>query len=130
RGHPREDPRRMKCGARDERPEAHARRGRRERREHRPDVPWPTLAAIPVAIEQMVAEPDRVEADLLRGTRHRDVLLPPHNAFDLRQLDSDAERTRRHSCGKLTPRIVSTTRSATNASEPPSIKRGCRLFRS
>ena len=46
-----------------------------------------------VAIEQVVAEPDRVEPDLLRGQRHRAVLGPAHVALDLGQLHSNAQRS-------------------------------------
>src|SRR5690349_3200870 len=44
-----------------------------------------------VPVEQVVAEPDRVESELLRGLRHRPVLGPAHDALDLGQLDSDAQ---------------------------------------
>src|SRR5919204_3938963 len=130
RSHPREDPGRMERRTRDERAQLHAAGRRRERSEHRPHVPGSALAAIVVSIEEMVAEPDGVEARLLRRTRHGDVLRPPHDPLDLGQLDPDAERTRHHSCDNFTPRIVSTTISATNASDPPRIKRGWLLFRS
>jgi hypothetical protein len=48
----------------------------------------------------MVADPDRVEPDVLGGPSHRDVLRPPHVALDLGELDPDAERSR-HGGGSL-----------------------------
>ena len=45
-----------------------------------------------VAVEQVVAEPDRVEAGLLGGARHRGVLRPAHLALHLRQLHADPHR--------------------------------------
>jgi alpha-beta hydrolase superfamily lysophospholipase len=41
------------------------------------------------AVEQMVAEPDRRETDLLGRARHRQVLRPAHVALDLRKLNAE-----------------------------------------
>src|SRR6478736_2591248 len=63
--------------------------GRRgERGERRPHLPGPTRTDRQV-VEQMVAEPDRVEADLLGQPSHLDQLRERHLPLDLRQLDSD-----------------------------------------
>ena len=42
-----------------------------------------------VAVEQVVADPDRVEAARLRRPRHREVLRPADLALDLGELDAD-----------------------------------------
>jgi hypothetical protein len=42
------------------------------------------------AVEEVVAHPDRVEADLLDGSRHGRILGPARVALDLRQLHPDA----------------------------------------
>jgi hypothetical protein len=85
RRHLGDQPRRVKAGAGDQRPDRHARRGRGQRGHQRPRLPRPA-----VLIEQVVADPDRVEPDLLGGARHVQVLGPAHDALDLRELDADA----------------------------------------
>jgi class 3 adenylate cyclase len=61
----------------------------RQRRQQRPRFPRTALLAAVSAVEQMVAEPDRVETDLLSRARHRQVLRPAHLALDLRKLNAD-----------------------------------------
>jgi hypothetical protein len=46
----------------------------------------------------VVAEPDRIEAGGLGRASHRDDLGPPHVAFDLGELDADAELPHRPEC--------------------------------
>ena len=46
-----------------------------------------------VAVQQVVAHPDRIEADLLGGTSNRRQLRPAHDALDLRELNADLQRT-------------------------------------
>ena len=54
-----------------------------------------SLLTAVVPVEQVVAEPDRVEARRLGGERHGGVLGPAHVALDLGQLHADAERRHR-----------------------------------
>ena len=64
----------------------------RGERGHAPSsIPRPALRPPVVAVEQVIADPDRVEPDLLGGARHREVLGPAHDALDLGQLHSDAQ---------------------------------------
>ena len=44
------------------------------------------------AVEEVVAQPDRVESDFLRRPGQDHVFRPPHLPFDLRQLHSHAKR--------------------------------------
>jgi len=85
RGHLRDQARRVKAGARDQRPDRHPLRDGGE-----PGHQRPHLERAAVLVEQVVAEPDRVEPDLFGGQRHGAVLGPGDLAFDLRQLDADA----------------------------------------
>ena len=52
----------------------------------------PTSGAVGKVVEQMVAQPDGVEADGLGGLRHRDQFGPRHEPFDLGKLDTDLAR--------------------------------------
>ena len=92
RGHLRDEPGRMEARARDERAEPDAFRDGCEPGEHRPCLPRAALLAPVAAVEEVVAEPDRLEADLLGRPCHRHVLGPAHVALDLRQLDADSHR--------------------------------------
>ncbi len=59
----------------------------------------PRVVAVGETVEEVIAQPDRVEAELLRLAGHRDDLAPADLAFDLRQLDADpdgAPADRRH----------------------------------
>ena len=93
RGHLREQARRVEACARDERAEPDALRHRGEAGEQRPDLPRPAFGPAVVPVQQVVAEPDRVEAGLLGGARHRGVLRPPDLALHLGQLHPDPERS-------------------------------------
>jgi hypothetical protein len=68
----------------DEWPDPHAVGHTGEAGEQRPGVPRPALAPAVAPVEQVVADPQRVEADLLGRARHRDVLGPADVALDLR----------------------------------------------
>ena len=91
RGHLGDQPRRVKADAGHQRADRHARRDRRQRGHQRPHLPRAL-----VLVEQVVAEPDRVEARLLGGDRHRPVLGPADLSFDLRKLNSDAHTRARY----------------------------------
>src|SRR5205823_2047297 len=84
--HPRQQAGRMERGAGDERAELDALGDPGEPGERRPTVP---RAAVRAAVEQVVADPDRVEAGLLGGPRHRRELVPPDVPLDLRELYAD-----------------------------------------
>ena len=85
----------MKRGARDERPEADALGDGRERRQHRQSLPRSSLLTTVAAVEEMISEPDRVEANVLCRPGHRHVLRPANVALDLGQLDADCQRAHR-----------------------------------
>src|SRR6476659_2681494 len=78
---PREDAGRVKGRARDERSQLDALGDLREPRERRPAVPRPALGAAVTAIEQMVADPERIEAALFRRARHGGELVAPHHTL-------------------------------------------------
>ena len=86
RRHLRQHARRVEARAGHERPEPHPLGHRRERGQQRERLPRPALR---IVIEQVVAEPDRLEPDLLGRPRHREVLGPAHVALDLWELDAD-----------------------------------------
>ncbi len=66
--------------------------GRRgERGERRPHLPRPARPDGEV-VQQVIAEPERVEPDLLGRLRHGDQLGERHLPFDLRQLHPDLHR--------------------------------------
>src|SRR5581483_2522345 len=91
RRHLRQQPGWVEARAGDERSERHPLGDSRQRREQRPDLPGAALVASVAAVEQVVAEPDRVEAARLRDPRHRGVLGPAGLVLDLRKLDADAD---------------------------------------
>ena len=84
----------MEGGTGDERAEGDALSGDGEARQQRPRVPRPALRPPVVAVEQVVADPDRVEADLLGRAGHRGVLRPPHVPLDLGELHADTQGSR------------------------------------
>ncbi len=92
RGELGEHRRRVERRRRDEGAEPDPGGRRREAGEHRPDLPRATCRAVLVPIEEVIAEPDRVEPDVLGRAGHRHVLGPAHLALDLGQLDADAKR--------------------------------------
>ena len=96
----REDSRRVERRARDERPELDALGDPGEPGERRPAVPRPALAAPVAAVEQVVADPERVEAALFRRARHRRELVATHDALDLRQLNADLHAQNASNAGK------------------------------
>src|SRR6185369_633089 len=65
-----------------------------QRGQRRPDLPRPPGDAARQVVEQVVAQPDRVEADRLGGAGHREQLGPLDPALDLGQLDTDETPTR------------------------------------
>src|SRR5215213_4553064 len=66
-------------------------RGSGERGKQRPRLPRPALRPAVAAVEQVVAEPDRVEAGRVGRPGHGQVLGPAHVALDLGELDADAQ---------------------------------------
>src|SRR5581483_8218747 len=82
----------MEGGARDERPQLDAARHFGEPRERRPAVPRSALGPAVAAVEQMVADPDRVEPDVLGCARHRRELVAAHDALDFGKLHTDLHR--------------------------------------
>ena len=85
----REQARFAKGGAGDQRPELDALGDRRQPREQRPAVPRRALGPDVAAVEQVVADPDRVEAGLLRRAGELGVFRPAHLALHFGQLDAD-----------------------------------------
>ena len=53
----------------------------------------PRGGAVRPAVEQVLAEPDRVVAEVLDGTDHVEELRPADLTLDLGELDADLERT-------------------------------------
>ena len=90
--HLRDQAGRMEARARDERTEPNTLRDGGQCRQQRPGLPGAALLAAVTAVQEVVAEPDRVEPGLLCRLRHRQVLGPAHVALDLGQLDSDSQR--------------------------------------
>ncbi len=86
-----QDRRVVEVQARDEGAKGDPLGDRREAGEQGPRFPRPSLRPAVVPIEVVVADPDRVEADLLGSARHRRVLGPPDLALHLRELDADAQ---------------------------------------
>ena len=83
----------VEARAGDERAELHPARDRGDRREGRPRLPRPARLAIRPAIEQVLAEPDRVEPEVLDRPDHVEQLRPAHLPLDLGKLDADLEGT-------------------------------------
>ena len=72
------------------------RRGRgRDRRQRRPDLPRAAIADLEF-VEQVVAEPERVEPDRLGGLRHCDQLRERNLPLHLGELDTDPHPTFGH----------------------------------
>ena len=76
--------------ARDEGTELDPLRDRGETGQERPGLPRSPFPPL-LAVEVVIAQPDRVEPDLFRRPGHRRVLVPSDAAFDLRELDADAQ---------------------------------------
>ena len=60
--------------------------------EQRPGLPRPARRPVRPAIEQVLADPDRIEPEILDRADHVEELGPAHLALDLGQLDADPER--------------------------------------
>ena len=90
RGHLRDQARRVEAGAGDERTEPHPLGRGGEGGQQRPRLPGPALGPAVAAVEQVVAEPDRVEAAGFGRAGHGEVLGPAHLALHLGKLDSDS----------------------------------------
>jgi hypothetical protein len=103
RRHLRQHGGRMEAGAGHERPEPDATRDGGEPRQRGPDLRRAALGPVVLAVQQVVAEPDRVEAGALGGPGQGDVLRPRHVPLDLGQLEPHAQRSRhgRHCSGAL-----------------------------
>jgi hypothetical protein len=89
-----QDRRVVEAEAGDERPELDPARHGRDRGKARPGLPRPSRRPVTPSVEQMLAEPDRVVAQVLDRADHVEDLGPAHLALDLRQLDTDLERPR------------------------------------
>ena len=61
---------------------------RGDRRQHRPRLPRAARRAVGPAIEEVLAEPDRVVAEVLDGAGHVEELAPARLALHLGQLDT------------------------------------------
>ena len=83
----------VEAGGRDQRTELDPLRDSGERGQDGPDLPRAARRPAVVAVEEMVADPDRVEADALRGRCHLAQLAPPDGALDLGQLDPHLQRS-------------------------------------
>jgi hypothetical protein len=93
-GELREHRRRMEARRGDERPDLDPRGDRGDPSEGGPGLPGAARLAVLVAVEEVVAEPDRVEPDRLRGHRHRAQLRPADDPLDLGELDADLQGSR------------------------------------
>ena len=85
----------VEAGRGDQRPDLHPFGDRGDRREGGPRLPWPPRRLVVTAIQEMVADPDRVEPDLLGGARHLAQLRPARHPLDLGQLDADLHQATR-----------------------------------
>ena len=90
--HLRDQAGRMEARTSDERPEPDALGDGGQRRQQRPCLPRAALFPAVAAVQEVVAEPDRVEPGLLGRLRHRQVFGPAHVTLDLGQLDADSHR--------------------------------------
>src|SRR5207244_12479877 len=90
--HLREDRRWMEHEAGHQRTQTHPLGDRRQTCQQRPGLPRSALRPATSPIEVVVADPDRVEANLLCGARHRDVPGPADIALDLGERDPAPER--------------------------------------
>ena len=79
----------------------HALRHRGDSGEDRPRLPRTRDAPIGISIQQMVADPHRVEPDCLGGRGDVLELGPPHHPFHLGELHSDTHGRVRPSCRRL-----------------------------
>ena len=82
----------MEVGAGDERAELDPRGRGGDRGQDRPGLPWAARRAVLPAVEQVLADPDRVEPEILDRAGHVEKLGPAHVALDLGELDADLER--------------------------------------
>ncbi len=86
---PRQDPGRVERRAGDERAERDPLGDAGQPGERRPAVPRATLRTPVPAVEQVVADPDGIEAALLRSVGHRRELVAAHDPLHLGELDPD-----------------------------------------
>ena len=91
RGQLRQHERRVERGRRHERPDGHALRRLGEAGQRRPGLPGSAGLAARVPVQEVVADPDRVEAGLLGGAGDGAELRPADLALHLGQLDADPE---------------------------------------
>ena len=75
----------------DEWPELDPVRGCRDRRQQRPGLQRPACRPVRPAVEQVLADPDRIEAEELDGADHVEQLRPADLAFDFGELDADLQ---------------------------------------
>ncbi len=75
----------------DQWPELDAGRRGRDRRQQRPCLPRPTGRPVGPAVQQVLADPDRIEAEILDRADHVEQLGPADLALDFGELDADLE---------------------------------------
>src|SRR5262249_9672152 len=112
RGLLREERRVVERRARDERPDRRLARRRRERGHERPGLPRATGRAALPAVEEMLADPDRVEAQVVDRAGEVDELRPADLSLDLGQLHPDAEWPRHRPVPWTCTFRVTTSRTA------------------
>ena len=78
-------------GAGDERPELDPARRGRQRGQQGPGLPRSAWRAVGPAVEEVLADPERVEAEVLDRAGHVEELRPADLALDLGQLDADLD---------------------------------------
>ncbi len=91
-----EERRVVEVRARDERPELDPGRGRGDGRHHRPRLPRTARRPVGPSIQEVLAEPDRVVAEVLDRADQVEHLGPADLALDLGELDADLERALPH----------------------------------
>ena len=82
----------VEVGAGDERPELDPRRRGGDRGQQRPRLPRAASRPILPAIEEVLADPDGIEPEVLDRAGHVEELGPADFALDLGELDADFER--------------------------------------
>src|SRR6185503_13518746 len=63
-----------------------------------PRLPGPARVAVGPAVQEVLAQPDRVEAEVLDGPDEVEQLRPADLALDLGELDADLDRALGHRC--------------------------------
>jgi hypothetical protein len=103
-GHLGDHARGVECQAGHEGPEVDPLGDRCEPGEKGPGLPRPALGTPVTSVQQVVAQPHRVEPRRLGGSSHGHVLGPPDVPLDFGELDPNSERARH--VGRSTERPV------------------------